>query len=221
MQNKWFSSKGAVEQIIIINIIMFIPFILGRFLFMPIPWQFTTYFLNLNINTNYFNFFEGGIWQLVTAMFLHGGLMHLIFNMYALYIFGKPLEYRWGKKGFLLFYLTTGILANVFTVCIYFLSGQSVTMVGASGAIFGVLLAFAAYYPDVTLYLYFALPIKTKWAIVLFAVLSLVFQMTGTMGGIGHMTHLFGFVAGYLYMLFVYKADPIKMMFFPHNHSQY
>lgn len=159
----------------------------------------------------------GAYWQLLTSMFLHDprSFFHIFFNMYALYLFGKPLEDRWGKLKFLLFYLGTGILANIASSLFYnYIIKTPIAMIGASGAIYGVLLAFGGYYPDLVLLLFFVIPMKTKWAIVLFAGLSIFFQLTGSFGGIAHITHLFGFISGYLILLIFFRFNAIKEMFF-------
>ena len=166
-------------------------------------------------NVTIYTFNSGAYWQLLTSIFMHGSVMHIFFNMYALYLFGKPLEERWGKIKFLSFYLATGILANLASVVFYIFLNKSVPpMVGASGAIFGVLLAFGGYYPDLILLLFFIIPMKTKWAILAFAVLSIFFQITGTFGGIAHITHLFGIIFGYLILLIFFRFNAVKEMFF-------
>jgi membrane associated rhomboid family serine protease len=214
---------GIIEIIISINAAFFIiPRLLSYIMN-------STAFLNsfyglfaLNININYpFTINNGAFWQILTSIFMHGGMMHIFFNMFALYIFGKPLEERWGKMKFLSFYLTTGILANIASILFFILTVKNVSMVGASGAVFGVLLAFGGYYPEVTLLLFFVIPLKAKWAILLMAVLSLFFQITNTMGSIGHITHLFGFLFGFLYLLIFFKTNAIKEMFFRNRNYYY
>lgn len=213
-------TKGVIETIILINVIMFIPFLLykiseGSFYY---PLALVTKFLNLNINaaeTGRMSISNGAIWQVITSMFLHGGLGHIFFNMYALYIFGKPIEQRWGKKDFVIFYLFCGIFANILSIPIFMLYPHPVSLLGASGAVYGVLLAFGTYYPETKLLLFFVIPIRTKWAILGFAALSIYFQISGSFGSIAHVTHLFGFLAAFLYIFFVKKINPIKKMFFP------
>ena len=207
---------GAVEAIIIINSILFaLPWVYSFLTRDGILYNYIMGIFALHFNKPYtFTINSGAYWQLLTSVFLHGGMWHLFFNMYALYIFGKPLEDRWGKVKFLSFYLTTGILANVGSIGFFSLTNASVSMVGASGAVFGILLAFGGYYPDVRLLLFFVIPIKVKWAILLFAGIELFAELTGSMDGIAHMTHLFGFLAGFLYLLIFFKTNPIKEMFF-------
>ncbi|HOJ62979.1 MAG TPA: rhomboid family intramembrane serine protease [Spirochaetota bacterium] len=207
---------GVTETIILINFIFFIPYILSFITASPFFYNLSIYYLGLNINSPYgfLSINNGAIWQVLTAMFMHGGLGHIIFNMYGLYIFGKPLELRWGGARFLSFYLTTGILANIASVIVYIFSKNSITLIGASGAVYAVLLAFGAYYPDVKLLLFFFIPIKVKWAILLFTVLSLFFQFSNIANFIGHLTHLFGFLFSFLYLLIFFRINAIKKMFF-------
>lgn len=208
---------GAIEVIIIINVILFIPWIVYFLVKIPHLLYLETILLNLNINhpNDYLSINDGALWQVLTAMFVHGGLGHLIFNMYGLYIFGKPLEKKWGGARFTFFYLITGILANVASVIFYMVSGSQVSLIGASGAVFGVLLAFGGYFPNVRLLLFFILPLKVKWAILLYAVVELAFEITNTINGIAHITHLFGFLFAFLYLLIIFKMNPIQKMFFP------
>jgi len=214
---------GVVEGIIIVNVLLFLPWL--------------TYYLTRN--TNIINTFllysalhigkpyqytinNGAVWQIITSIFTHGGLMHLFFNMYALYIFGKPLEQRWGKIKFLSFYLTTGILANIATVVFFmFIIKQPVSILGASGAVFGILLAFGGYYPEATLLLFFVIPLKVKWVVLLYAAIEIIMEITGTMDGIAHITHLFGLLFAFFYLLLFFKINPIKEMFFPDKNKYF
>lgn len=214
---------GMVEIIIIINAaLFFIPMILSFLLGSQAYLKFFYDLFALQINTNsYFTINNGAFWQILTSIFLHGGLMHIFFNMFALYIFGKPLEEKWGKIKFLSFYLAVGILANIASILFFILTEHPVSLVGASGAIYGVLLAFGGYYPEITLLLFFVIPIKAKWAIVLMAGLSLFFQVSNTMGNIAHITHLFGFLFGFLYLLIFFRLNAVKEMFFNKRNYYY
>lgn len=210
---------GVIEAIIIINIILFIPYILTFITRINFFYTLSLYYLGLNINRpyNFLSINDGAFWQVVTGMFMHGGLGHIIFNMYGLYIFGKPLELIWGKLRFLSFYLTTGILANIASVLVYMFSPNTITLIGASGAVYAVLLAFASYYPNVKLLLFFFIPLKVKWAILLFVIISLLFQFTNIASFIGHLTHLFGFLFSFLYLLIFFRINAIKKIFFSND----
>jgi membrane associated rhomboid family serine protease len=140
-------------------------------------------------------------WQLFTYMFMHGGLFHLLFNMLALWMFGMELETIWGSRRFLVFYLVCGLAAGVATLFVAPLVGQAAPTVGASGAVFGVLIAFAMLFPDRPIYLYFLLPVKAKYLVTAYIALELFFGITGTTDGIAHIAHLGGAAAGFLLVL--------------------
>lgn len=135
-------------------------------------------------------------WTIVTYMFLHGGFWHLGFNMIALYFFGPRVEARLGGKRYLWLYFLSGItgalLSLVFT--------PYARIVGASGAVFGVLLAFAMYWPREKIYIWAVLPIEARWFVILITIFSLYAGFTGQGGGVAHFAHLGGFLGGWLYL---------------------
>jgi len=147
----------------------------------------------------------GWVWQVFTYMFLHGSFLHLFFNMYALLLFGRSLEDRWGKNEFLMFYIFTGVGAGIITFCWNLFKNPYIPTIGASGAIFGVMLAFGLEFPDTLLLLFFLIPIRAKYAALLFGGIELVMIVTGSMQGIGHFTHLAGLLFGYVYYLWRIK----------------
>jgi membrane associated rhomboid family serine protease len=131
-------------------------------------------------------------------MFLHGGFFHILFNMFALWMFGCEIERVWGTKEFLRYYFITGVGAGFFT---FFLSFNShIPTIGASGAIFGILVAFAMMFPDRPIYLYFLFPIKAKYLVIFFVVIEFLASFRHTSDGIGHFAHLGGIVIGYVYI---------------------
>jgi hypothetical protein len=134
-------------------------------------------------------------------MFLHGGLFHLLFNMLALWMFGMELETIWGSRRFLVFYLVCGLAAGVANILVAPLLGQTAPTVGASGAVFGVLIAFAMLFPDRPIYLYLLLPVKAKYLVTAYIALELFFGITNTTDGIAHVAHLGGAAAGFLLVL--------------------
>ena len=145
------------------------------------------------------------VWQPVTYMFLHGGMFHILFNMLALWMFGVELERMWGSRAFMQFYLVSGVGAALTTVLLSFtplpFGGQlydSLT-IGASGAVYGVLLAYAMYFPDRPIYMYMIFPIPAKYFVMIMGAISL-FSAMGGPGGVAHTTHLGGLAAGYLYL---------------------
>jgi membrane associated rhomboid family serine protease len=146
------------------------------------------------------------IWQPITYMFLHGGLFHLLFNMLALWMFGVELERLWGTRFFARYYFITGIGAAATTMVASLLPFSfadalygSVT-VGASGAIYGLLLAYAMTYPNRPIYIYLVFPIPAKIFVLIFGAISFLSSVTDTGGGVAHATHLGGMVVGYLYL---------------------
>jgi len=130
-------------------------------------------------------------WGLVTSMFLHGGLTHLFFNMLALFFFGPLLERHIGTKSFLALYFGSGILAGLAQIIVF----PASAVLGASGAIFGVLGALTVLMPDLVIFLYFV-PLKMVYATILFAILDLFPMLTGTPDGIAHAAHLAGLAIG-------------------------
>jgi len=171
----------------------------------------TTIYLAL---TPYLVVRERAIWQVVTYMFIHGGTWHILFNMLALFIFGTPLERKLGSSEFLLYYFITGVGAGLATLVINWYTGLAIIpVVGASGAIYGLLLAYATLYPDARLFIFGILPLRAPIAVLLFAGLALFSQLTGTRNGVAHLTHLAGFVFGYLYFLIRMGINPIKVFF--------
>ena len=138
-------------------------------------------------------------WQPFTHMFMHGGFGHLLFNMYTLYIFGSILERVWGSKKFLIFYFVTGIGAALIHLGVQWLTGDFALTVGASGAIYGLLMGYAMLYPDSIMSLLFPpISMKAKWFVLIFAGIELLTGITNTGGGIAHFAHLGGLIFGYI-----------------------
>lgn len=141
---------------------------------------------------------QAHVWQFLTYMFLHGGLLHLLFNMFALWMFGGEIESLWGRRRFLEYYLICGLGGGLtYTLTAW---GSTTPLVGASGAIFGILLAYGLLFPDRQILLYFIIPIKARWFVVLFGALELLAAWQGAGGNIGHFAHLGGMLFGYLYL---------------------
>jgi len=146
------------------------------------------------------------VWQPITYMFLHAGIFHILFNMLALWMFGVELERMWGSRFFVQYYFICGVGAAMTTVLLSFVPGSfgaqlyySLT-IGASGAIYGILLAYALYFPNRPILLYFIFPVPAKYFVAIMGAISLLSSMGGPGGGIAHTTHLGGLVAGYLYL---------------------
>ena len=137
------------------------------------------------------------IWQPFTYMFFHGDIWHVLINMFVLWMFGTELERAWGKKIFLRFYFITGVGSGLGTML--FGLQSLVPIVGASGAIYGVLLAYGVLFPNRTVYLYGIIPIKSIWFVIGIGVIAF-FSSFNNFTNISHLTHLFGMVIGYLYL---------------------
>lgn len=157
-------------------------------------------------------------WQFITYMFMHGNFSHLFFNMFALWMFGYALENYWGGKRFLAYYLITGIGAalcqtGVLAWEIHSMSlayppeavsqhiNQIVT-IGASGAVFGILLAFGMCFPNTLIFLYFLIPIKAKWFVLIYGVIELFAGIGGTADGVAHFAHVGGMIFGIFLILY-------------------
>src|SRR2546425_11347910 len=145
------------------------------------------------------------VWQVVTYMFIHAGLFHIIFNMLALWMFGTELERIWGTRYFLKFYFVTGIGAGLLTVLFSwmpFAFAQQLyrsNIIGASGAIYGVLLAYGLYFPDRPIYMYFVFPIPAKVFVAIIGAIAF-FSSLSESGGVANATHLGGLIVAYLYL---------------------
>ena len=137
------------------------------------------------------------IWQPFTYMFFHGDIWHVLINMFVLWMFGSELERVWGKKNFLRFYFITGIGSGLGTML--FGLQSTIPIVGASGAIYGVLLAYGVMFPNRTVYLYGIIPIKSIWFVIGIGVVAF-FSSFNNFTNISHLTHLFGMIIGYLYL---------------------
>lgn len=151
-------------------------------------------------------------WQVFTYMFVHGGMTHIFFNMIGLFFFGTQVEHRLGSWEFLTFYLTVGTLAGAFSLAFYWFSGSyMVFLVGASGAIFGVLLAFAALYPTAMIYLFGIIPIRAPILVIGYTVIELMSQISGRGGNVAHLTHLAGFLFAFMYFVIRLGINPISV----------
>jgi membrane associated rhomboid family serine protease len=155
---------------------------------------------------------EGGFlpWQPLTYQFLHGSFFHLLFNMLGLWMFGMELENVWGSKKFLAYYLLGGVAAGLTHMLVGPLVGQLGPTVGASGAVFAVLVAFAMLFPDRPIYIYFLLPVKAKYLVACYIGLELFYGVTGTGEGVAHFAHLGGALFGLLFMLGELNILPVR-----------
>ncbi len=184
----------AIRNLLIINILVFI----GTELIGDPMYQ---WFALFPLGSPYFRW-----WQFVTHMFMHGSFAHIFFNMWSLIVFGPVLERMWGSKKFLLYYFVCGLGAAGCHELVLYLMGSgalNVPTVGASGAIYGLLLGFGMLYPNYTLTLIFPpVSLKAKWFVLIFAGIELVTGILGTNDGIAHFAHLGGMLFGLILILF-------------------
>ena len=202
------------RNLIILNIIVFIATLINR--------EFMTAEFALFYPTSrYFHW-----WQILTHMFMHGGFWHILFNMYTLWLFGSVVENIIGSKKFLLFYFVCGLGAAGLHLGVEFLQmqsfmegaalGNSVALqniavikltptVGASGAIYGVLIGYAMLFPASKMTLLFPpVTLSAKWMVIVFAAIELLTGVTGTVAGVAHFAHLGGMLIGWL-MIFYWR----------------
>jgi membrane associated rhomboid family serine protease len=138
-------------------------------------------------------------WQLVTYAFLHGSLMHIGFNMFALYMFGGAIERVFGTRRYIAYYFVCVVSAALAQLLTAALSGAVYPTVGASGGVFGLLLAYAMYFPNNRIMLIFPpIPMPARVFVIVYAALELFLGVTGTEEGVAHFAHLGGLVGGYL-----------------------
>ncbi|MBD3168011.1 MAG: rhomboid family intramembrane serine protease [candidate division Zixibacteria bacterium] len=138
------------------------------------------------------------IWQFGTYMFLHGGFFHILFNMFALWMFGSDIERSWGSREFLKYYFLCGIGAGVINYL--FAMGSSIPVIGASGAVYGILVAYAMLFPNRVIYIYFLFPVKAKYLVMAFAAIEFISTWNRSSDGVAHFAHLGGMLVGFLYL---------------------
>ncbi|MFA8450910.1 MAG: rhomboid family intramembrane serine protease [Bacteroidales bacterium] len=168
------------------------------------------------------------IYQFVTYLFLHGGFSHLFFNMFALWMFGATLENIWGAKKFLIFYMITGIGAGITNQVVNYFEVQNTlaqfpyaptaeiqqflntfNTIGASGAVFGLLMAFGMMFPNNLIYLYFAIPVKAKWFVIGYGLIELFSGITNSSSNIAHFAHLGGMIFGFFILIYWKKKGKL------------
>ena len=165
----------------------------GWVLEMVLGWRLNWYFGLVPVQVTG----AGWLWQPFTYIFIHSGFMHFLFNAFMLWMLGSVIEPVLGSRKFLVYFLFCGAVAALFTVG--FSYGSIKPVVGASGAIYGLLYAFAALYPEQTIYMYFLFPMSARQFVFLMAGLSLVLSFATPNSGVANFTHLSGLAAGWLY----------------------
>lgn len=208
----------AIKYFIIINVIVYLLLVIFglNFRISGIPLYIYTYkFFALNpIGDGFY------IWQLVTYMFIHDpkGIFHILFNMLMLWMFGTEVENVWGTRRFLVYYFTSGIGAGITHLIFAPLFGQIGPVVGASGAIYGVMTAFAFMFPDRYIFLYFLIPIPARIFVAILIGFDLLMGVFGS-DGVAHFAHLGGAIVGFAYIKLMYAgydlSDIISKMKLP------
>jgi len=184
----------GVKQLLIANVVVY-------FLTQATGMGFWAEWFGLNPQNVIFGL---RVWQPFTYLFLHGGIWHIGMNMLMLWMFGSELEKLWGRKEFIRYYMITGVGAGVFSLVPYFIGvlsgyeGYIPSIIGASGAVYGILLAYAATYPDRKVLVYMIMPVKIKYLMLIMGVMT--FTSMGNGDGISHITHLGGLVVGWIYL---------------------
>jgi membrane associated rhomboid family serine protease len=135
-------------------------------------------------------------WTVITYMFLHAGMMHLVFNMLGLFFFGPRVEERLGSRSFMNLYLISGVTGALLSL----IMGPSAAVLGASAAVFGVMLAFAWFWPEAPIHIWGIIPIKARTLVIITTVLSLWSGFGGVRGNVAHFAHLGGYVGAFLYL---------------------
>ena len=149
---------------------------------------------------------KGWLWQTVTYMFLHDGILHILFNMLGIWMFGVELERKWGTRFFVRYYAVTGVGAAITTIIVGLLPFETTALtygavtIGASGALYGLLLAFALYYPDRPILMFMLFPVPAKYFVIIIGAISFLSSTGGGAPKIAHAAHLGGLIFGYLYL---------------------
>ena len=189
----------VVKNLLIINVLVFMAMKM-----LPVGDQITQW-AALSLGTPWFH-----TYQYITYMFLHANLEHLFFNMFALWMFGRTLEYELGSQRFLIYYLACGIGAALVQYGVAWLMGElPLFLVGASGAVMGLLLAFGVMHPNATIMLLIPpIPMKAKWFVIIYAVIELFLGWRGV-GQVAHFAHVGGMLWGWALLYYWKKRGEI------------
>lgn len=195
----------VIKNLLIINVGVFVlQLIFDNLMFGGVPgWYFLNKYFALNPLTGFDVFgkpFNFQIWQIITYQFMHADFMHILFNMFMLWMFGIEIEHIMGSRKFLLYYLLCGIGAGLLHVLFSpVLSDTLAYTIGASGAVFGVMIAFAMFFPDRYIFIYFLIPIKAKYLIAILVVFE--FLSVNEPSVVAHLAHIGGALTGFIFLL--------------------
>lgn len=189
----------VIKNLLIINVVVFL---LTFILFAGNSNNFLTiYFALWPLDSGLFM-----PWQLVTYMFMHGGFMHILFNMFGLWMFGVELENYWGSNRFLTYYMVTGIGAGLLHLGVQMLEGSGAPTVGASGSVYGILLAFGMMFPNRIIFVSLLIPMPAKYFVLIYGAIELFSGLTRTNSGIAHFAHLGGMIFGFIMIKYWQKG---------------
>ncbi|WP_288290350.1 rhomboid family intramembrane serine protease [uncultured Alistipes sp.] len=190
--NRYFQTPPVVKNLIIINVLVYMATAL-----LPVGNEIIR-FCALWFGASPFGEFHS--YQFVTYMFLHASVEHIFFNMFALWMFGRTLEYELGSKRFLIYYMVCGVGAALIQLATAYLTGEMpIQLVGASGAVMGLLLAFGVMHPNAVIMLLIPpIPMKAKWFVVIYGVIEMFLGWTGFGGNVAHFAHVGGMLWGLL-----------------------
>ena len=208
------SGRGLTPAIKNLMIAMGVVFLVQQMLQMSSIDLYVSYFLNYfaldpeKVWNQYY------LWQLFTYIFLHGDFFHILFNLLSLWMFGSELESYWGSRRFLFYFFFCGIGAGIFTVLF-----SPYPVIGASGAIYGILLAFGWLFPNRPIYIYFLFPIPAKYMVIIFGLIEF-FSSGSARGGVAHLTHLGGLVFGLFFMAYPAIRQKLRRQYYKRKWSQ-
>ena len=193
----------GVKLLLIINIIVFV--------LIELSGKRSTLFLSFGLVPSMV-WTQLKIWQIFTYSFIHGGFFHIFFNMFVLWMFGKDLEQEWGKKDFLVFYFICGAGAGLITTLLGL--NSFIPIVGASGAIYGLLVAYGFTYPNRLVYLYGLFPLKVKHMVMGLGVIAFFASLSASQSNVSHITHLSGMIIGVLFLYFKFNWKNIRLRYY-------
>ncbi len=195
-----YTFKNATAVIILINAAVF----LVEKLFPSFAWYLSLNVVNCIGNKMF--------WQPFTYMFAHGSFQHIFFNMIGLLCFGLSVERAIGTKEFVLMYLLTGFLGGLFSLVVYYFFGMyRIFLLGASGAIYGMLLAYAVIFPQNRIFIWGIIPVPAPVLVLAYAIIEFLSQFVGSRDGVAHSVHLAGFAFAWLYFVVRFGINPLKV----------
>ena len=203
--NRYFQTPPVVKNLIIINVLVYMATAL-----LPVGNEIIR-FCALWFGASPFGEFHS--YQFVTYMFLHASVEHIFFNMFALWMFGRTLEYELGSKRFLIYYMVCGVGAALIQLATAYLTGEMpIQLVGASGAVMGLLLAFGVMHPNAVIMLLIPpIPMKAKWFVVIYGVIEMFLGWTGFGGNVAHFAHVGGMLWGLLLLQWWKRNGTIRI----------